>query len=105
MNRSFFAEEAKEAFHNAASSTRISRALSFCAFILLSSVPIFAQVVTVDTSGRITNGTSQGATVDRRYAQITPTHIDLPKDELDPKTRIELERFLQADQGFAMRPF
>jgi hypothetical protein len=43
--------------------------------------------------------------VDRRYQQITPTHVSLTKSELDPKTRQELIRLLQAEQGFAMRPF
>ena len=63
-----------------------------------------SQVITIDTNGRAT-APGQAATVDRRYAQINPTQIDLPNNELDAKTRIELIRFLQSDQGFAMRPF
>ncbi len=43
--------------------------------------------------------------VDRRYSQITPTKVALTKSELDAKARIELIRLLQAEQGFAMRPF
>ena len=66
-------------------------------------VPALCQVITIDNSGRAT--ASGAATVDRRYAQISPTHIDLPKNELDAKTRLELIRFLESDQGFAMRPF
>ncbi|HEX4284775.1 MAG TPA: hypothetical protein VHZ28_06750 [Terracidiphilus sp.] len=72
----------------------------------LLAIPAAAQVVTIDNSGKAVSGTpGQGATVDRRYAQIEPTHISLQPNELDPKTRIELMRFLQSDQGFAMRPF
>jgi hypothetical protein len=62
-----------------------------------------AQVITIDTkSGNIANGTG---TVDRRYAQITPTKVELPKTGLDTKTRLELIRILQSEQGWAMRPF
>ena len=43
--------------------------------------------------------------VDRRYAQIEPTHVALDKTALDPKTRLELIRALESEQGFAMRPF
>jgi hypothetical protein len=61
-----------------------------------------AQVITIDTH----TGTNKGAgTVDRRFAQITPTNVALDKSELDPKTRQELIRVLQSEQGFAMRPF
>ena len=106
-------ERTKRPLQNAASSTRVYRARYLCALgvalVVLTAVPAFSQAVTVDTTnGRITNGgggPSHGATVDRRYSQITPTHIDLPNNELDPKARIELERFLESDQGFAMRPF
>lgn len=62
-----------------------------------------AQAVTIDTrTGNVSTG---GTTVDRRYQQITPTNIDLPKSGLDAKTRLELIRVLQSEQGFAMRPF
>jgi hypothetical protein len=62
-----------------------------------------AQAITIDTrTGNVSTG---GTTVDRRYAQITPTNIDLPKSGLDAKTRLELIRLLQSEQGFAMRPF
>jgi hypothetical protein len=66
-----------------------------------------AQVVTVDTrTGAVTNGTvGTSATVDRRFRQVEPTHVPLTKTELDAKTRLELIRVLQAEQGFAMRPF
>ncbi len=71
---------------------------------LLLSAFAAAQVVTIDThNGTVTTGPS--GTVDRRFSQIQPTHVELPKAPLDTKTRLELIRFLQSDQGFAMRPF
>lgn len=73
-----------------------------CALLLASSAA--AQVITIDKQGNAQNGTP-GSTVDRRYAQIEPTHVQLTKSALDAKTRLELERLLQAEQGFAMRPF
>jgi hypothetical protein len=66
-----------------------------------------AQVITIDTNtGRVNNpsGTAS-ATVDRRFQQIKPTDVPLSKAELDAKTRLELIRLLQSEQGFAMRPF
>jgi hypothetical protein len=66
-----------------------------------------AQVITVDTkTGVVTNtSTDQAGAIDRRYQQIEPTHVPLPNSELDPKTRLELIRMLQSEQGFAIRPF
>jgi len=62
-----------------------------------------AQAITIDTNtGNLKN--SPGAPVDRRFAQVEPTHVALPNSELDPKTRIELIRALSSEQGFAMRP-
>jgi hypothetical protein len=62
-----------------------------------------AQVITLDTSGK--GPMTVAAPVDRRYAQITPTDVPLPQSTLDAKTRMDLIRVLQAEQGFAMRPF
>jgi hypothetical protein len=105
MNGSSLTNRATRLFQTATFPLRIHRAIPFCALIVLVTAPALAQVVVVDSNGRIKDGSSQGASVDRRYSQIQPTHIDLPNNELDAKTRIELERFLQSDQGFAMRPF
>lgn len=77
---------------------------SSLAILLSAAIPADAQVVTIDTDGRATTAVQAG-TVDRRFQQITPTHIDLPKTELDERGRLDLIRFLQSDQGFAMRPF
>ncbi len=80
-------------------------ALAILSVALLLGAPLAAQVVTIDSSGKAVSGPEQAGTVDRRFSQIQPTQIPLPQDELDPKSRIDLLRFLQADQGFAMRPF
>ena len=66
--------------------------------------PASAQVVTIDNSGRATDGTHTG-TVDRRFAQIDPTKVELSKLPMDPKNRQEVIRLMQSEQGFAMRPF
>ena len=74
----------------------------FLAAVLLTPT-LHPQAVTIDTaSGRIKDGST--AAVDRRYAPIEPTHVALDNSSLDPKTRLELIRVLEAEQGFAMRP-
>ncbi len=79
-----------------------------CAAMLIavasSTQVVTAQVITVDTGGGKGPVAAPGQ-VDRQFSQITPTHVDLPKTELDPKSRILLERDMQSDQGFANRPF
>src|SRR5208283_164830 len=62
-----------------------------------------AQVITVNTTGKGPVATT--GPVDRQYAQIEPTHVELTKTELDTKARLDLIRALQSEQGFAMRPF
>ena len=70
---------------------------------LLGAVTVASQVITIDTNGKGNVATT--GPVDRRYAQIEPTHVALDKTALDPKTRLELIRALESEQGFAMRPF
>jgi hypothetical protein len=72
--------------------------------LLLAAFPGSAQVVTIDSQGRATDA-SHPATVDRRFTQIEPTKIELSKLPMDPKNRLEVIRIMQAEQGFAMRPF
>ena len=72
--------------------------------LLLGAGTAAAQVITIDKEGNARNGTA-GSSVDRRFAQIEPTHVALTKSVLDAKTRLELIRILQSEQGFAMRPF
>ncbi len=69
----------------------------------LAAAAAGAQVLTVDTSGK--GGVAGNGPVDRRFAQIEPTHVALSKTELDPKARLLLIRDMQSEQGFAMRPF
>ena len=68
----------------------------------LAALAASAQVITIDSEGKIKG---DGAPVDKRYAQIQPTNIPLPSTTLDPKTRLDILRTLEAEQGFAMRPF
>jgi len=82
-------------------------AAAACAFAaLVAAVPARAQI-TIDTKTGAVKNDANGpqATIDRRFQQITPTHVALTKSELDAKTRLELIRLLQSEQGFAMRPF
>ena len=75
-----------------------------CGLVLAAAaLPAGAQVLTIDT--HTGNATTANGSVDRRYAQITPTNVELAKTGLDTKTRLELIRVLQSEQGFAMRPF
>jgi hypothetical protein len=91
--------------HSNAICARIEGACALAALLagLLGAVTGSSQVITIDTSGK-GKSTTNGP-VDRRYAQIEPTHVALDKTELDPKTRLELIRALESEQGFAMRPF
>jgi hypothetical protein len=81
-------------------------AAMLCAFAIGYSGNSSAQITVNTKTGTVTNDSTgkATATVDRRYQQITPTSVALTKSELDPKTRLELIRVMQAEQGFAMRP-
>jgi len=70
---------------------------------LLAAAPIAAQVITVDTRGK--GPVAGNGPVEHEYRQVDPTHVELSKTELDPKTRLLLIRDMQSEQGFAMRPF
>jgi hypothetical protein len=74
----------------------------FLAAVLFVPRVLPGQVLTVDTSGKGPVATS--GPVDRRYAQIEPTHVDLPKQMLSSRTRLDLIRQMESEQGFAMRP-
>jgi len=106
MNPRFLAPTIDPAPRSTAISSRsLLPALAGCALVaMLAAGSARAQVVTVDTGGG--KGPIAGVgEVDRQFRQVTPTHVDLPKTEMDPKTRILLIRDLQSDQGFANRPF
>ena len=61
------------------------------------------QVITIDT--RSGNPTNSGANVDRRFDQIQPTNVPLPKGAMDARSKTALIRSLEGEQGWAMRPF
>jgi hypothetical protein len=69
----------------------------------LSAGALTAQVITLDTSGK--GPVAGSGAVEHQYQQITPTHVDLPKEPLDPRARLMLIRSIESEQGFAMRPF
>ena len=82
----------------------LSMAAAACGLALILTAPRSnSQAITIDTGGG--KGPIAAGQVDRQFSQITPTHVDLPKTVLDPKSRILLERDLDSDQGFANRPF
>ena len=83
----------------------VRRIIARCTMItLLAGTSVLAQV-TVDRQGNVVDADHPGASVDRRFAQIDPTHVELAKTALDPRTRLEVIRIMTAEQGFAMRPF
>lgn len=75
--------------------------VAFAAIVLLA-VPLAAQVLVVDTHGRPVG--TRGSTVDRQFAQVEPTKVELSNRPLDAHTRADLIRSITAEQGFAMRP-
>jgi len=97
--------------HPAVNASRMSdfvRVACHCAMVaLLASGTLTAQVTVNTKTGVVTNGPTDStvSNVDRRYQQVTPTRVPLTKNQLDAKTRLELIRVMQSEQGFAMRPF
>ena len=90
--------------HSCCVRTRFFRALAISCALggLAGAFPALAQV-TIDASGHVADP-NHPANVDRRFAQIVPTKIDLSKSPMDAKNRIEVIRIMQSEQGFAMRP-
>jgi hypothetical protein len=77
--------------------------LLVAAVALAASGAVCTAQITIDTSGKHPEATT--IPVDRRYSQVQPTHVTLSDKELDARSRADLLRALQAEQGFAMRPF
>jgi hypothetical protein len=87
---------------------RLSRGLILIALAALSlGFTASAQITVNSKTGAVTNDSNGKtmSTVDRRFQQITPTNVPLTKGELDARGRQGLIRTMQAEQGFAMRPF
>ncbi|MGO9335922.1 MAG: hypothetical protein ACLPY1_00280 [Terracidiphilus sp.] len=111
MIRSILLQENKKTLAvvaNTASKTGPRATAVLCVLALLGLASTTTAQITINThTGVVTNDSNGNTvnTVDRRYQQITPTKVPLTKTELDAKTRLELIRLMQAEQGFAMRPF
>jgi hypothetical protein len=106
MNRRFLPLWLEQALRTGTEIGRINslrRTSANCVLaVLLTTAACSAQIITVDTSGK--GPVAATGPVDRQYAQIQPTRVELTKTELDDKTRLLLIRALQSEQGFAMRP-
>jgi hypothetical protein len=73
---------------------RLPHTAAFCAAVLLAAVvPAQAQVFTVEAEH-----------VEKHYTQFPPTNVRLSTEPMTKLTREQLIRFLQSEQGFAMRP-
>jgi hypothetical protein len=67
---------------------------AFCAFpLLIVAVPLHAQVFTVEPEH-----------IEKHYTEFPPTHVRYPNEPMTTLGREQLIRFMQAEQGFAMRP-
>jgi hypothetical protein len=81
---------------------------SCCSLLALLAIGTATAQITINSkTGVVTNGATGNTanTIDRRFQQIQPTQVVLTKSELDARTRLELIRVMQSEQGFAMRPF
>ncbi len=64
-----------------------------CALPLVFAAPARAQVFTVEAEH-----------VEKHYTEFAPTHVRYPEQPITQLGREELIRFMQSEQGFAMRP-
>jgi len=87
----------------AARETGKLRLMAFAATagLLLAGSSAQCQVITIDTNGK---GPVASSPVSSEYQQIEPTHVQLSRQPLDPKTKLMLIRYLESEQGFAMHP-
>jgi hypothetical protein len=66
---------------------------AFCALPFLAAVPLHSQVFTVEAEH-----------VEKHYTEFPPTHVKYSEMAITSVGRDNLVRFMQAEQGFAMRP-
>jgi hypothetical protein len=67
---------------------------AFCALpLLLAAAPLHAQVFTVEAEH-----------VEKHYTEFAPTHVRYTEQPITQIGRERLIRFMQSEQGFAMRP-
>ncbi|HTX76670.1 MAG TPA: hypothetical protein VMD29_10740 [Terracidiphilus sp.] len=83
------------------SGSALFRLAAAVAFAVLFVTPSARAQITINTHG---NPSNADGTVDRRFAQIQPTKIDLPKGAMDSRSKTALIRNLEGEQGWAMRP-
>ena len=64
----------------------------------LLAIPAAAQITVNTKTGAVTNDSNGKviSNVDRRYQQITPTKVALSTVEINPRTRLEIMRLMQA---------
>ncbi len=74
-------------------SARFPLLAAFCALPLLAASPLRAQVFTVEAEH-----------VEKHYTEFAPTHVKYPEQPMNQLGRETLIRFMQSEQGFAMRP-
>ena len=76
------------------SAGRIPQTAALCAAMALAAaIPAHAQVFTVEAEH-----------VEKHYTEFPPTNVALSTQPMTKLTREQLIRFLQSEQGFAMRP-
>ncbi len=91
--------------HPCAAAKSVLTVFALCAAAgLPGAFNAYGQAVTIDSSGRVADP-NHPASIDRRFAQVDPTKVELSKLPMDPKNRQEVIRIMQSEQGFAMRPF
>ena len=66
------------------------------------SIPLLATLLAFPAAAQVFTVTPEG--VDAKYLEFKPTNVTLPTLPLTGHDRQELLRFLQAEQGFTMRP-
>jgi hypothetical protein len=67
-------------------------------------VPLFLIAVLLTQAARTQVFTVTTEQYEGRFLNFTPTDVALPTRPASERTRLELERALQSEQGFAMRP-
>jgi hypothetical protein len=86
-------------FRDNSFAVRLSCALAPpCALALVLAPVAFGQAITISSKP------DESQIMDRRYAPIQPTKVDLPTQQIDARGHQDILRTLVAEQGFAMRP-
>lgn len=84
-----------------ARSSALARSLRYSICSLTLAIAFAPQVAPAQV---FTVSNNPSGPIDRRYAQIEPTKVDLPKAQIDARGHQDILRTLLDEQGFAMRP-